>query len=75
MPNLSDNFMLTQFVNKLSQAEAISDNLLTSWEVEFISHLRDSFDMRESQADLGISQWNPSANQWNTLDEIVARFA
>lgn len=74
MPRLDDKWMLTNFVKMLEKAEEIPDNILTDFEVDFIASIRDKFDARESQADLGIPLWNPSANQWNTLKLICEKW-
>lgn len=71
VPNLADSHMCAQFVKKLETCE--SSRLLTNWEMQFITGLRNSFDERETQLDLGVQPWNPTSNQWNTLSEIAEK--
>lgn len=70
MANLADSLQCKQFVEKLTKCESNYRNL-TDWESKFISSLRESFDMREQMMDLGMTPWNPSSSQLNTLSEIA----
>jgi hypothetical protein len=66
--------MRETFVKKL---EACEKNLLPmmAFEQQIVEDLRRNFDERETQLDLGMNPWNPSADQWNTLGIIYEAYA
>jgi hypothetical protein len=72
LPNLADSNMRSQFVKKLEACEKFR-NHLDDWEQKFADDMREKFDGRDDDVDLGVSPWNPSANQWNTLSEIARK--
>lgn len=72
MPNIADSLLCKQFVERLSLCEKRKDSF-SSWERDFISNLRNMFDGREDAMDMGVTPWNPSVNQWNTLSEMAFR--
>ena len=74
MPNLADTKLRENFVRKLEAAEKLSNKgLVTAWEEKFVDSLRENFELRDAQLDLGVDPWNPTASQWNTLGEIAAQ--
>lgn len=73
MPNLADSGIRDHFLIKLTRVEKANYGELSEWEETFIQSLRESFDLREQEADLGLTQWNPSVKQWNQLGEIYRR--
>lgn len=73
MPNISDSLMARNFVAALETAESYG-MALSEWESNFVKSLRQSFEGREDQIDLGLNPWNPTANQWNTLKEIAEKY-
>lgn len=72
MPNLADSLMRRKFVEKLEQCER--KTLKNDWEERFVNDMRERFEAREDMIDLGVSPWNPSANQWNTLSLIAEKY-
>lgn len=73
MPNLADSLQCNTFVTKLVACER-RVNEMSDWERQFISDMREKFDMREDQLDMGVNPWNPSSTQWNTLGEICEAY-
>ena len=71
MPNLSDSLMRRKFVEYLEKCER--SNIPDEWEARFVRDMRDKFEDRDRMTDLGISAWNPNANQWNTLKLIAEK--
>ena len=73
MPNLADNFIRNNFVQKLTLCEEAIQRRsyrLDEWEQQFIGDLRERFDSREDAEDMGLAPWNPTVSQMNTLTEI-----
>lgn len=66
MPNISDSLMLTKFLASLRHCESELKRM-SDWEQKFVKDLREKFEERETMIDMGVTPWNPSANQWNTL--------
>lgn len=60
------------FCGRLAYAERHASEL-DQWEQRFVSDMRERFEIREDQLDLGLQPWNPSVNQYNTLFEIAER--
>lgn len=73
--NLADSRNCGIFVTRLERCERAGkmNGRLTDWERNFIADLRDNFDSREDAEDMGMTPWNPSTNQWNTLFEIAEK--
>lgn len=71
MPNISDSLMRKKFVEYLERCE--SSNMPDEWEARFVRDMRDKFEDRERMSDLGMTPWNPSVNQWNTLKLIAEK--
>jgi hypothetical protein len=67
--NLANQTMRESFLEKLERCEA-NINMMPDYEAGFIRDMRRKFDERETQEDLGINPWNPSARQWNFLTHI-----
>ena len=74
MPNLADSHMCDQFVRKLTTCERRLVEM-SDWEQSFIKDIRAKFAAREDQLDLGVTPWNPSHRQWNTLGEIYRAYS
>lgn len=71
--NLSDSLQCSNFLTKLVALERVK-HLLSDWEQDFIEQMRTNFEERDSQLDLGITPWTPSAKQWNTLSELARTY-
>jgi hypothetical protein len=73
--NLADSTVCAKFVVMLERAERMSKQnaRLTDWELTFVNDMRDRFDAREDQSDMGMQPWNPTTSQWNTLHEIQGK--
>ena len=71
--DLADSGNCGKFVRMLEKAEKFSGNLMNNWESEFVSQMRTSFETREDALDMGLTPWNPTVNQWNTLHGIVSK--
>ena len=73
--NLAHTDNSKRFVAMLEKCEAwgYGKVALTPWEARFISDMRNNFDARETQADLGMTPWSPTMNQWNTLHGIASK--
>lgn len=70
MPNISDSLQLTRFTAALEQCKQAPYGVLSDWDRQFVSDIADRFEARDTQADLGLTLWNPSVNQWNQLMQI-----
>lgn len=72
MANLADSLQRAQFVKKLEACEKYR-NHLTDSEYKFIEDMREKFDGREDDTDMGLSPWNPTSSQLNWLSAIAGR--
>lgn len=73
MPNICDSVQCARFVRMLEHCEGLSPYAMTDWEKQFVSDLREKFDHRDQDEDMGVSPWQPSVNQWNTLHELYEK--
>jgi hypothetical protein len=65
---------LEWFVTKLETCEApLATRWMTDWEQQFVKDLREKFDARADMEDMGLTPWNPTSNQWNTLSAIAEK--
>ena len=60
---------LTKFANMLTKVEAEiqKSNFFTDYECSFVADMREKFDGRDAQLDLGTTAWIPSLKQYNFL--------
>lgn len=72
MPNISDSLQCRNFLKMLTKCEDESRQL-NQGEDRFVAQMRESFEAREDQIDLGITPWNPTVSQWNWLSDIYDR--
>ena len=72
MPNLCDSMQHRQFVKMLTHCKKLTFQL-DEWEEQFIADIAARYDERETQADLGLTQWQPTLKQWNALHSIYHR--
>lgn len=72
---LSQGNNLAKFVTRLEKCESAvaTRHDVTTWESDFVASLREYFESREDAQDLGLPEWNPTVNQWNTLSEIYLK--
>lgn len=72
MPNISDSLQHRNFAAALAKCER-KTHLLNNWEQQFVEGLAEKFATREFATDLGMTPWNPTTNQWNTLMDIARK--
>lgn len=70
--NLADSTNCAKFSAMLTTATTHL-RFLSDWEEKFVTDMEDKFSERETQVDLGMTPWNPTVNQWNTLHGIVSK--
>lgn len=65
---------MVRFNDMLRKCEQVKGNVaLTNWEREFVLSIRENFDAREAQEDLGLTAWVPTRSQYNTLHGIWSK--
>lgn len=71
--NLADERNRSKFVAMLEKCEPHVDRVLDNWESKFVSDMRERFDARDDMLDMGMTPWNPTVSQWNTLHGIASK--
>lgn len=75
MPNISDSLMHRKFTDNLDAATKYqATQYVSQWEDKFVDDIREKYESRDVMMDMGLTPWNPTARQWNTLAEIAERY-
>lgn len=64
--------MLEIFVRRLQRCERFIDEL-DDYDQGFVKDMRKKFEERESQMDMSITPWTPSAKQYNYLLSVAEK--